>query len=119
MTQVFQGVVVVVLLALGMATAWDVWRRFTKTERRWLIALGIGLLLSAMIYTDAAQARVMRDYERFSMWEVWPIVLLTFCAVFVVWSFIPTARLDHLARWINPVGRPALNTLVLAGLPML
>ena len=54
-----------------------------------------------------------------SWWLNWLILLIGLGIVFVVWSWIPTERLDKYWRWNNPVGRPFLNTLVLTGLPAL
>ncbi len=52
-------------------------------------------------------------------WLNWLVLLLGTGLVFVVWSWVPTERLDRYWRWNNPVGRPFLDTLVITGAPAL
>ena len=52
-------------------------------------------------------------------WLNWPILILCYLVIFVIWSWVPLERLDHFSRWNNPVVRPLINTLILTGLPAL
>lgn len=50
-------------------------------------------------------------------WQNWLVLIVGFGLVYVVWSWVPVERLDRHWRWMNPIGRPFLDTLVLTGLP--
>lgn len=57
--------------------------------------------------------------ERTPAWAMWFLFLVGYLLVFIVWSHVPIERFDRHVRWMNPIGRPMLNALVLTGLPAL
>jgi hypothetical protein len=83
----------------------------------WIAGVNMGFCFLALTLLLAAIA--LSKGLRMTWWLNWLILLVGSGFVFMVWSWIPTERLDKYWRWNNPVGRPLLNTLVITGLPAL
>ena len=50
-------------------------------------------------------------------WGKWFLFLASYFLLFILWSHVPTQRLDQHIPWMNSFGRPFLDTLVLTGAP--
>jgi len=50
-------------------------------------------------------------------WGKWFLFLIVYLLLFIFWSHVPAQRLDRYMPWMNPIGRPLMDTLILTGAP--
>jgi hypothetical protein len=111
--------VLALLVIAGLVKAWfDYWKTLDSVRRFWVWALAItgSVALGIAVYQHEAYATSTAPAS--PIWP-WLALLLAIWPLFIVWSWVPTERLDE--RWPlnNEVGRPLMNSLVLTGLPAL
>ena len=108
-----------ILVVVGLVKAWlDYWKTLDSVRRFWVWSLAITAAIAFGLAVYQRDAYISTGQPVASVWT-WAAVLVLVWPLFVVWSWVPTERLDE--RWPlnNEVGRPLMNTVVLTGIPAL